>query len=238
MSSSFIARTKPEARQGYLFNPWVDFLCLGGGSLIVFALATVLMPREDSTNAMVSTVMMAIANFVNHPHFAHSYQIFYNGYRRNAFGRNIPRDLRYRYAFAGMVVPALLVGFFLFCWLAGKPRLLGLGGNVMVFLVGWYYVKQGYGMLMVESVLKRRFFTDTQKKPLLINAYVVWVFPGCSATTGSRREACSASTTLTSLFRSGPLSRLAQRFLFPPRPWCECFGAATGLSPTHSPSMV
>ena len=41
---------------------------------------------------------------------------------------------------------------------AADARLLGYGGNLMALSVGWHYVKQGYGMLMVDAVLKRRFF--------------------------------------------------------------------------------
>ena len=46
----------------------------------------------------------------------------------------------------------------------------------MALFVGWHYVKQGYGMLMVDAVLKRRFFKDPEKKVFLVNSYVVWIF--------------------------------------------------------------
>ena len=46
----------------------------------------------------------------------------------------------------------------------------------MGFFVGWHYVKQGYGMLMVDAVLKRKFFSDQDKKVLLFNGYAVWLF--------------------------------------------------------------
>lgn len=46
----------------------------------------------------------------------------------------------------------------------------------MVFFTGWHYVKQGYGMLMVSSVLKRSFYNEAEKKIFLINSYIVWGF--------------------------------------------------------------
>jgi hypothetical protein len=46
----------------------------------------------------------------------------------------------------------------------------------MAFVVGWHYVKQGYGMLMVDAALKRRFFSAGEKKVLLANSYAVWLF--------------------------------------------------------------
>ncbi|TIW78252.1 MAG: hypothetical protein E5V52_16550, partial [Mesorhizobium sp.] len=33
----------------------------------------------------------------------------------------------------------------------------------------------GYGMLMVDAVLKRKFFDDRDKKVLLVNSYAVWI---------------------------------------------------------------
>ncbi|MCK9193665.1 MAG: hypothetical protein M0P19_07310 [Nevskia sp.] len=44
----------------------------------------------------------------------------------------------------------------------------------MFFTVGWHYTKQGYGMAMLDAVLKRRFFTEHEKKLLLHHAYAVW----------------------------------------------------------------
>ena len=46
----------------------------------------------------------------------------------------------------------------------------------MTLFVGWHYVKQGYGMLMVDAVLKRKFFKDPEKKVFLVNSYLVWIF--------------------------------------------------------------
>ena len=76
-----------------------------------------------------------------------------------------------RYIFAGLVAPALLVAFFAVGIARGDARLLGYGGNIMALFVGWHYVKQGYGMLMVDAVLKRNFFKDPEKKVFLLNSY-------------------------------------------------------------------
>lgn len=65
------APTRSDAR--YLFNPVVDFLCLGGGSLIVLAALALAAPKSWITP--VSVVAFLLAHIVNSPHFAHSYQI-------------------------------------------------------------------------------------------------------------------------------------------------------------------
>src|SRR5690606_8658537 len=86
-----------------------------------------------------------------------------------------PADLRLRYWLCGVVAPVALAGFMAWTVLAGQPRALGMLTNAMFFLVGWHYVKQGYGMAMVDAALKRAFYTAAEKAALLRNAYVVWL---------------------------------------------------------------
>ncbi|MGD1877378.1 MAG: hypothetical protein ACFB13_07750 [Kiloniellaceae bacterium] len=159
---------------GHLFHPVVDFLCLGGGSLIVFALLAIFRPPVASYPT-VAVVMMALANLINHPHFAHSYQIFYRNFGDKAFGSHYDPLLRLRYLFAGVAVPLALLAYFVTVVALQDLRALGFAVNIMAFLVGWHYVKQGYGMLIVCSVLKRQFFNEVEKKILLLNAYAVWM---------------------------------------------------------------
>lgn len=165
-----IPRTTGEKR--YLYGPVADFLCLGGVSLLL--LPVVFMLPERALSPLFAAVFIALANIVNHPHFAFSYQVFYAGFRRKAFGPDGDRALRARYVFAGIVVPVALAAFFAYGVIAGDVRLLGLGANLMALLVGWHYAKQGYGMLMVDAALKRQFFDAAEKKILLINAYAAW----------------------------------------------------------------
>src|SRR5690242_6313481 len=156
-----VAIAAPERDKRFLFHPIVDFLCLGGSSLLLLPLLWVL-PNADY-RAPVATTMLLIAHMVNHPHFAHSYQLFYRGLSAKAFGPELGRAMQLRYIFAGLVVPALLFAFCTVNIIRGDARLLAYGGNVMGLFVGWHYVKQGYGMLMVDAVLKRKFFKDPEK---------------------------------------------------------------------------
>ena len=45
----------------------------------------------------------------------------------------------------------------------------------MGFFVGWHYVKQGYGMLMVDAAQRRSYFAESDKKVLLANSYACWI---------------------------------------------------------------
>lgn len=161
-------------RREWLFHPVVDFLGLGGLTLIVLPILAIAYPREAESQMLFA--MLVAANFINHPHFAHSYQIFYRGFKEKAFGEAYPLWLRRRYLFAGIGVPLGLTAYFAIGYAMGSPLWVSLSFNLMGFLVGWHYVKQGYGMLMVDCALKKSFFNDREKWILRTNGYFAWAF--------------------------------------------------------------
>lgn len=172
VATTALLDAKPR-KAGFLFGPVVDFLCLGGSSLLLFPL--ILMLPEVEYREQFAAVMLVLAFIVNYPHFAHSYQIFYRGYSERAFNNSLGRTMQARYLFAGLFAPALLASFLAYGAVAPDVQLLGYGANLMVLTVGWHYVKQGYGMLMVDAALKRRFFNEGTKKIMLVNCYTVWL---------------------------------------------------------------
>jgi hypothetical protein len=172
-TSSSIPQPAGVVNARYLFGPVVDFVCLGGSSLILVPLLF-LQPAEAHRESL-AVIMLLLANAVNHPHFAHSYQVFYRNFRSKCFGTDYRPALRTRYVLAGIVVPLLLTLFFAASFLSNSARMLGCAGNFMVFVVGWHYVKQGYGLLMVDAALKKHWFQSSDKQILLINCYAVWI---------------------------------------------------------------
>ncbi|RWB19666.1 MAG: hypothetical protein EOQ40_19340 [Mesorhizobium sp.] len=156
----------------YLFGPVADFLMLGGGAFLVLPILLLVPLKYEGP---VAATMVIVAYLVNYPHFAHSYQIFYRNFGRKVSGNGYDRSLQLRYIFAGIVVPVIMGAFFAYGAATANTRLLGYAANAMFFFVGWHYVKQGYGMLMVDAVLKRKFFGDRDKKVLLVNSYAVWI---------------------------------------------------------------
>jgi hypothetical protein len=181
-----IPRTRPaeaarvEGAKRYFFGPVRDFLLLGGSSLFLLPLA-LLLPNSSRDAVWLLTALVALV--INHPHFANSYQLFYRDFRDRASSPDRSRGLRYRYLFAGIALPVLLAGFLALCLALGDFRTLGIAANAMTFFVGWHYVKQGYGMLIVDGVLKRNFFRENEKKVLTVNAYAVWALAWISANT-------------------------------------------------------
>ncbi|MGH6890798.1 MAG: hypothetical protein ACREEP_00930 [Dongiaceae bacterium] len=164
------AATRQPSRA--FFSPTLDFLGLGGGALLLLPILAWMIP--DSANARALFVSVLLANVINQPHFAHSYQIFYRTFRSVVSDPGSDRKLYARYLWAGLGAPIFLTVFFVVALKWGGARTLGYAGNAMLFFVGWHYVKQGYGMLMVDAALRRSFFGEADKKILLINSYVCW----------------------------------------------------------------
>ncbi|TIM61068.1 MAG: hypothetical protein E5Y58_33240, partial [Mesorhizobium sp.] len=132
------------APQKYLFGPVADFLMLGGSAFLILPVLFFVPLKYEG---FVGATMLLLAHLINHPHFAHSYQLFYRNFGRKVRGDGYDKNLQVRYIFAGIVVPLIMGGFFAYGSIAGNARLLGYAGNAMAFFVGWHYVKQGYGML-------------------------------------------------------------------------------------------
>src|SRR5688500_753073 len=167
------AAPSKAAARWYLNGPVSDFLLLGGGSLLALLALRWAMGDAAWAGAWTAGTTLALAHVINNPHFMHSYQLFYRGFGAKLTG--YPLDLRLRYWFCGVVVPVALIAVMTWAVAARQPRTLGLLTNLMFFLVGWHYVKQGYGMAMVDAAFKQAWFTDAEKRALLRNAYAVWL---------------------------------------------------------------
>jgi hypothetical protein len=166
--------SQPQTRQRKaLYSPLIDFLLLGGGSLLVLPFVA-LIPGQYAADVLFATFVLSFA--INYPHFAHSYQIFYRDFANKVRGQGYPRHLQIRYAFAGVAVPVLLMLGFAAAYWSQSAAAMGLAANAMGFFVGWHYVKQGYGLLIVDSVLQRSFFGEQAKKVFRGNAYACWIF--------------------------------------------------------------
>lgn len=161
-------------KPGYLHSPFLDFMGLGGASLLSFVIIFLFFRADQYLPALIF-VAMFLANFINHPHFAHSYQIFYRDFGNKLRSSRYSKELRLRYWFSGVIAPIIIAGFLISTFLMKRPDLMGYALSVMFFLVGWHYVKQGYGMAMVDAALKKQFFNGREKKALLINAYATWM---------------------------------------------------------------
>ncbi len=163
----------PERRR-YVHSRWIDFLTLGGGSLIVLGALAAFYPRDDAARAGLAAVALVLAYFLTYPHVANSYQLFYQGFRRKAFTPGSALAARYR--FAGVLLPIGMMAFFALALARDDSlALLGLAGNITLLVSGWHYTKQGFGILMLDAIRKGVRFSAGERRRLLWNTHLVWV---------------------------------------------------------------
>ncbi len=188
LSAAAPADLAPAERRSR-WQPLGEFLLVGGATPLLFALSRVL-TRElglDEAELMVGFTMFLAAHVINDPHFAVTYLLFYEDFKERALGRAFARAQRVRYWLAGVVVPALLVGWV--SWALAAPSLwsFGLLIQLMFLLVGFHYVKQGFGVLVVLAARRQVFFSGRERRALLVHAYAGWAYAWASPADPGRR---------------------------------------------------
>lgn len=168
------------AAQDRLVSPLYDFLLIGGISLLLYPFFF-LIPDTEGNRASWGFFIFLIAFVINYPHFAFSYQLFYKDFRKKITGQSIEGIYRLRYIFAGIVVPLMLFLLLSFAMQSDSPQYLHYSVRAMFFFVGWHYVKQGYGVFIVTSLLQKVYYTKIEKYLLLFNSYIVWLFSWSAA---------------------------------------------------------
>ncbi len=160
-----------------------EFLITGGATLVLIPLAYSLrFPLEDNGapndyhEYVVSMVAFYAAYVINDPHFGVSYLLFYKNTRQRCDGTEFQGAQRIRYIVAGYLVPLLLVAWITWALLLQDAELLGQMVQAMFFLVGWHYVKQGFGVLMVLSARRDIRFDTKERWVLLSHCFCAWAY--------------------------------------------------------------
>jgi hypothetical protein len=171
--------------RNYLLSPALDFFMVGGAALIAMIIFYTAWPytasgkRDYSVSDTVITTMFLLSFIVNYPHFMMSYQILYKNFVQKLRQFKDVRGMYWRYVNAGIVVPIVLcvvLGFAAFDVATNKNLLSsGICIMLMMFFVGWHYMKQAFGVFIILSALKSIYYTAWERKLLLINSYVAWI---------------------------------------------------------------
>jgi hypothetical protein len=166
------------ARSGGL----AEFMLVGGATLVLFPLAW-LAPRVfglDAAELAVGFTAFHAAHVVNDPHFSVTYLLFYRDAKARAFGDVFVGAQRLRYLAAGLFTPAVLLAWATLAIGSGSARGLGWLVELMFALVGWHYVKQGFGVLMVLSARRGVRYGAGERRVLLAHALAGWAFAWAS----------------------------------------------------------
>jgi hypothetical protein len=156
------ARTKEPA----LISPPMDVLMIGGASLVMFAFAYLFVDKSASTS-QISWAAFYLAMLVNNPHFMASYVLLYWDKRKELFTNK-------RFLWAAVIAPTLTIGYMVGCVLMESPKYLSYAVNFMFFTVGWHYIKQIYGTIVVTNARRGYYFSKGESWALKANLYPVW----------------------------------------------------------------
>ena len=176
---------RPQGGVGRL----VEFLLVGGLTPVLFGLAWLLrssLGMDDAELAVGFTFFYA-AHLINDPHFAVTYVLFYADFRERALGDAFVPRQRARYLLAGVLVPLALGGWALSSLLTRSAHSLGLLIQLMFLLVGWHYVKQGFGILSVLGARRGVRFGTGERRVLLFHCYAGWAYAFASPMDTGRR---------------------------------------------------
>jgi hypothetical protein len=174
----------------WIERPWIrrdsggllEFLIVGGLTPLLFPLSWLMRRwlRLDEAELAVGFVMFHAAFVINDPHFAVTYLLFYKDSRRRAFGDGFPPSLRARYLIAGIVVPLVLATWAI-AGLAMKSAVtLAYMIQLMFLLVGWHYVKQGFGLMTVLAARREVRFLPRERLVILAHCYAGWAYAWAS----------------------------------------------------------
>lgn len=165
----------------YFINKNLDFLLLGG-SVVPFLGVIILLKifldsaALDTIHVMTSFIAFYILQFfVNFPHFMQSYMLLYSDFTSKISLKKEKSRLYLHYSVIGLFIPLLMTIYYVYSIFEQNVYLIGYSINVMLFFVGWHYVKQGYGILISDGVLKKIFFSSKEKCILKVNGYIFWL---------------------------------------------------------------
>lgn len=160
----------------------VELLLVGGLTPLLFPLSWLLRRTLglDASELAVGFLFFYGAHVINDPHFAVTYVLFYKDGRARALGDAFSRAQRTRYVVAGLVVPLALAAWAGSALVWRSAYSLGLLIQLMFLLVGWHYVKQGFGLLVVLAARRGVRFLPRERLAVLAHCYAGWAYAWAS----------------------------------------------------------
>ena len=180
------AATLPEAARAPAepsrVSSALEFLAVGGAGVLLFPVLWLLRKTWglDSAELAVGFLMFHGAHLINDPHFSVTYLLFYKNLKQRAFGTAFERGQRARYWVAGFVVPVALAVWLTVALSSSSARSLGALIQLMFLLVGWHYVKQGFGVLTVLSARRGVRYSPLERRAILLHCFAGWAYAWAS----------------------------------------------------------
>src|SRR4051812_30106449 len=159
-----------------------EFLLVGGLTPILFPLSWLLRKSLglDAAELAVGFTMFHAAHVINDPHFSVTYLLFYKDARARAFGGAFEPAQRARYIVAAIVVPLALAVWAIVALATKSAGMLGWMIQLMFLLVGWHYVKQGFGVMTVLAARRGVTFRPRERLAILAHCFAGWAYAWAS----------------------------------------------------------
>jgi len=152
-----------------LLSPILDVSLAGGFSIAAFVVFYVCFTWQRwAAPSWIFRSLVVLGFAVNYPHFLVSYQLLYLDYRRRLFSN-------LRFIQVSLLTPIAILFLLGIVFFAHQARLMQALVFLMYGLVGWHYVKQTYGAMIIGGLSHRYFFTPREKFALRLNLYTVWI---------------------------------------------------------------
>jgi hypothetical protein len=144
--------TPPTTRSYSILSPVVDFLCVGGLSLIV--LVPMLLSGRSDLVIIGAGAQAWIATVINMPHFMASYRLVYRS-----------RETILRHKWASIYIPVILAVYILVAvWQAQtSPVFVIILVSVSSAYLAWHYTGQVWGMMASYAYLDGRAFEKDER---------------------------------------------------------------------------
>ncbi len=169
-------------RPRHLLHSALEFLLVGGGTLLLLPLLWACRAGLglDEAELLIGAFGFHAASLINDPHFSVTYLLFYKDAKHRALGNVYGPAQRARYWAAGVVAPLLLVAWAGAALASASAHALGLLIQLMFLLVGWHYVKQAFGVLIVLSSRRGVSFTRYERRLVLAHCFAAWAYAWAS----------------------------------------------------------
>ena len=160
----------------------VEFLLTGGASLLLLPLCWLLERALglDTADLVVGFLTFHAAHVINDPHFSVTYLLFYRDVKARLLSPQLSLAQRLRYLFAGFIAPLGLLAWSVFALATHSARALGAMTQLMFLLVGWHYVKQGFGVVTVLSARRGARYSAGERRTLLAHCFAGWAYAWAS----------------------------------------------------------
>ena len=160
-------------RSNSITTPWLDFLLIGGGSILVYLGFKLAGDLSQGHTNKVSWLMYYFGYIVNWPHFMISYYLLYKDFKS--------QRKKIKFIWASWIVPAILISYMIFCFSINSAKYLSYLINLMFITVGWHYCKQIYGIATVYALKNGMPLSKREQYIFRFNLYSVAIVNLCWA---------------------------------------------------------